>query len=927
VNIASVDECLFLEEVSMRLRAGWLVTILAGSAAPVGGATLTVDTVSPAASLVGACSLRAAITAANEDSSANAGGCGAGSGADTIVFATSLGGRTISLTEVDNFWYGPTGLPPIHGEVTIDGGAAGITIERDAAAPRFRFLYIAGELHPVPTAAQGISPGTLTLRRLTLRGGLARGGHATVSAGGGAGLGGAIFNQGALTLDAVTVTDCAAIGGESGAIVLSTPPIVIGGGGGIGGDGGRFAGGGFREDGGTDGNFFGGDFLAGEGAEDTVPGTSAIGGDGGVPVSGGGGGGGFVGDGAAAVGFTGGAGGDGGGAGSNFGAGDFPGAGGALGGGGAGNGGGGVGGGGGGSANAGGDGGFGAGGGCCGSASGVGSGGFGGGGGEFGFSLFGGGNGQGRSGNAFGLPHFGGNGGTTGVGAEGGGGGAGMGGAIFNHFGRVNLLNSTLVANTAWGGHGGGSPGSPGGGGGAGLGGAVFNLSGVVTIENSTLAGNAAIGGIHGSNQNATDGLGLGGAVFNHFQSAGIGNTVPAATTTAVATRLTLEDSILANSVGSAGVADCFNDTGNVASIVTLGINLVESSGAGANACGAVVAVDPMLGPLGNHGGPTPTVMPLPGSPALHQATNCPPPTEDQRGRARPFGPGCDIGAVEVSMTIAVTDVSLGEGSGGGTTPFTFTIGRTGDLEFAANVLVSTSPITATSGTDYTPLANVSVFFDPGDAQETVTVNVARDGVVESTETFAIDLGLGAQTVPAAAVGTILDDDFGAALVASKSVADDGVLATPVTYTIVVTNLGAGDQVDAPGDELIDTLPASLTVLSVSATSGAAAHVGNTVTWNGALAPSASATITISAQVSAPPGAIVENQASLSYDADHDGANDSTGVTDDPSTASANDPTSFTVGALAIEVPTVGAWGLAALAALLGGLGVTRLRR
>jgi hypothetical protein len=113
----------------------------------------------------------------------------------------------------------------------------------------------------------------------------------------------------------------------------------------------------------------------------------------------------------------------------------------------------------------------------------------------------------------------------------------------------------------------------------------------------------------------------------------------------------------------------------------------------------------------------------------------------------------------------------------------------------------------------------------------------------------------------------------------------------------------------------------------VSATSGAAAHVGNTVTWNGALAPSASATITISAQVSAPPGAIVENQASLSYDADHDGANDSTGVTDDPSTASANDPTSFTVGALAIEVPTVGAWGLAALAALLGGLGVTRLRR
>jgi hypothetical protein len=55
---------------------------------------------------------------------------------------------------------------------------------------------------------------------------------------------------------------------------------------------------------------------------------------------------------------------------------------------------------------------------------------------------------------------------------------------------------------------------------------------------------------------------------------------------------------------------------------------------------------DPMLGALGDHGGPVPTVVPSPGSPALARGTACP--ATDARGMPRPAG-SCTAGAVEGS--------------------------------------------------------------------------------------------------------------------------------------------------------------------------------------------------------------------------------------------------------------------------------------
>src|SRR4030095_6408986 len=56
---------------------------------------------------------------------------------------------------------------------------------------------------------------------------------------------------------------------------------------------------------------------------------------------------------------------------------------------------------------------------------------------------------------------------------------------------------------------------------------------------------------------------------------------------------------------------------------------------------------DPLLAPLGDYGGPTPTRPPLPGSPAIDAATNGMGFTIDQRGLPRVNGFNVDLGAVE----------------------------------------------------------------------------------------------------------------------------------------------------------------------------------------------------------------------------------------------------------------------------------------
>jgi hypothetical protein len=75
---------------------------------------------------------------------------------------------------------------------------------------------------------------------------------------------------------------------------------------------------------------------------------------------------------------------------------------------------------------------------------------------------------------------------------------------------------------------------------------------------------------------------------------------------------------------------------------------------------GSPLTADPLLGPLQNNGGPTPTMAPATGSPVIDTGGGCPP--TDQRGLPRPDSgeTACDIGAYEVQ------DPPGGGGGGGG---------------------------------------------------------------------------------------------------------------------------------------------------------------------------------------------------------------------------------------------------------------------
>ncbi len=139
-------------------------------------------------------------------------------------------------------------------------------------------------------------------------------------------------------------------------------------------------------------------------------------------------------------------------------------------------------------------------------------------------------------------------------------------------------------------------------------------------------------------------------------------------------------------------------------------------------------------------------------------------------------------------------------------------------------------------------------------------------------------------------------------LTVTKSV--DGTsfaLAAPVTYTITITNNGTSAQFDNPGDEMTDVLPASLTLRTATATAGAVTTVGNEVRWNGALAPAASVTITIHATV-AVPGPIT-NEATIRFDADGNGTNESTVVSN-----------AVTITAAPLRtIPSASTWALMAM--------------
>jgi hypothetical protein len=195
------------------------------------------------------------------------------------------------------------------------------------------------------------------------------------------------------------------------------------------------------------------------------------------------------------------------------------------------------------------------------------------------------------------------------------GGGFGSG----NGVGALAVLNSTFASNTA----------------GAAGGGIFASGSATTAINNTTVNNNLSLttaGGVD---------VGNGGLVLN--------NTIVAGN--------------LAGSAGGSGVAPDILSRNTSGSGNFIGVNDGNEAGlspANGNQIGTpAMPLNADLGPLQDNGGPTPTELPLPGSPVIHTgvaAATPPGVTTDQRGFPRTTNGMVDVGAVESQQTSSGID-------------------------------------------------------------------------------------------------------------------------------------------------------------------------------------------------------------------------------------------------------------------------------
>ena len=142
--------------------------------------------------------------------------------------------------------------------------------------------------------------------------------------------------------------------------------------------------------------------------------------------------------------------------------------------------------------------------------------------------------------------------------------------------------------------------------------------------------------------------------------------------------------------------------------------------------------------------------------------------------------------------TYAINDVTLAEGNAG-TTAFTFTITRGGDLSLASSVTATSASGGATpatgGGVDYNDLAATVVSFPIDATTATVTVNVVGEVAVETDETFVVNLsnaGNG-QISDGQGLGTIVNDDASAGptyAIGDVTQAEGNAGNTAFTFTI-----------------------------------------------------------------------------------------------------------------------------------------------
>jgi hypothetical protein len=156
------------------------------------------------------------------------------------------------------------------------------------------------------------------------------------------------------------------------------------------------------------------------------------------------------------------------------------------------------------------------------------------------------------------------------------------------------------------------------------------------------------------------------------------------------------------------------------------------------------INTSPLLGALGNYGGPTQTYPLLRGSPAIDAVTHntCPPPSNDQRGVPRPASTACDIGAFEGFITLTPTPTNTSTPTPTATPTNTSTPTPT---DTATPTAISTATATGTLAATPSPTL-------------VVTATPTRTPTITPTPFPRPNVGL--QVTPSG--GYLADDDHGA---------------------------------------------------------------------------------------------------------------------------------------------------------------------
>ena len=308
------------------------------------------------------------------------------------------------------------------------------------------------------------------------------------------------------------------------------------------------------------------------------------------------------------------------------------------------------------------------------------------------------------------------------------------GGGLYDALGDANVVNSTFSGNTA-----------------GTFGGGIGKQSATLELTSVTITGNSANGDVgnpgHGGGglQSSRGGITEGGPVV-------------------------LRNTLVAGNFTSSTGPDV------VGPVLSLGFNLIgmadDSEGWGTHDLtgDSSAPIDPLLGPLQDNGGPTPTHALLAGSPAIRRGDPNLRDSLDQRGTIRSHGgvidPPVDVGAFEPAeftfdyRVVAPAEVTAGQ-------PFTVTVtaldfsGNTVSTFLGAIQLSSTDPRAALPG-DYT-----YVPADGGVATFTVTLQTTGNQVIQVNDingrfnntTVTVDPAGGAARAPATGLADLVFGD------------------------------------------------------------------------------------------------------------------------------------------------------------------------